>query len=109
MTDDLGAAAPAVLAEFVVELRRGLETLGPCTARTEPLFLRSAVHRLAGVSRTLGGARLVWSLERLAQQIGQPGIEDSIAEVMVVLEDTLQVVLTQQHVMPMADAVRNGD
>ncbi|MBO1080459.1 ATP-binding protein [Roseomonas haemaphysalidis] len=103
MTNDLGAAAPAVLAEFMVELRRGLETLGPCTAQTDAAFLRSAVHRLTGVSRTLGGARLVWALEQLAQQIGQPEVEDRIAEALVVLEDTLQVVLTQPHAPAVAE------
>jgi signal transduction histidine kinase/CheY-like chemotaxis protein/HPt (histidine-containing phosphotransfer) domain-containing protein len=108
MTNDLGAAAPAVLAEFVVELRRGMETLKSSTATTDVLFLRSAVHRLAGVSRTLGGARLVWALERLALEIGRPGIESVIDEVLAVLEDTLQAMLSQPQAFPLVDAAPPG-
>jgi HPt (histidine-containing phosphotransfer) domain-containing protein len=95
-----------VLAEFVLELRRGLETLGACTATSDPVVIRSAVHRLAGVSRTLGAARLVWALEGLLARVGEADVEAKIAEVLPVLEDTLQVVLTRQFAAPAAEAAR---
>ena len=106
MTQDLGPAADAVLAEFVLELRRGLETLGTCTATSDPALIRSALHRLAGVSRTLGAARLVWALEGLLARVGEADVEARIAEVLPVLEDTLQVVLTRQFAAPAAEAAR---
>jgi signal transduction histidine kinase/CheY-like chemotaxis protein len=94
LTQDLGAAAPAVLAEFVIELRRGAKTLDSLSPTTDASQLRAALHRLLGVCRTLGAARMVWSLEALSRSMADSQEAGrAIAQTRQVLEDTLPEVL----------------
>ena len=91
---DLGAAAPAVIAEFVVELRRGAEALANLSPITDSTQLRAALHRLAGVCRTLGAARMVWAMEGVSRALneGQDATR-AVARARRVLEETLPAVL----------------
>lgn len=108
LTRDLGAAAPAVMAEFAVELRRGNDMLDALSATTELAQMRAAIHRLTGVSRTLGAARLVQSLETLSRSLGTAAVEDNLAQVREALKATLPEVLRWLEAAPMAEASRDG-
>ncbi|MGY4803960.1 Hpt domain-containing protein, partial [Teichococcus aerofrigidensis] len=65
LASDLGAAAPAVLQEFLDELERGAELLDGLGARPEAEESRLAAHRLLGVARTIGAQALAQCLETL--------------------------------------------
>jgi signal transduction histidine kinase/DNA-binding NarL/FixJ family response regulator len=62
---DLGPTSGAVIAEFVAELRLGVETLGAEAMERDTQRLRQAAHRLLGAARTLGARRLAQAIEAL--------------------------------------------
>ncbi|MBC9175359.1 ATP-binding protein [Pseudoroseomonas ludipueritiae] len=109
LTRDLGAAAPAVMSEFAVELRRGAEVLNALNAGTEATQMRAAIHRLTGVSRTLGAARLVQALEVLGRSLGGDTVEEALVQVRAALQETLPEVLRWLETAPVAEAARDGD
>lgn len=108
LTRDLGAAAPAVMSEFSVELRRGAEMLDALNASTETTQMRAAIHRLTGVSRTLGAARLVQALEALGRSLGGDEVEEKLADVRAALQETRPEVLRWLEAAPMAEAERDA-
>jgi signal transduction histidine kinase/CheY-like chemotaxis protein/HPt (histidine-containing phosphotransfer) domain-containing protein len=109
LTQDLGAAAPAVMAEFVVELRRGAEVFAGLDAETAPERLRSAAHRLTGVSRTLGATRLVKALEGLSRNLEHGDITADLGRARSALAETLPEVLDRLDSATLADAGREAD
>ncbi|MBO1074481.1 ATP-binding protein [Roseomonas marmotae] len=110
LTRDLGAAAPAVMAEFVVELRRGAETLAAMNSTTDAAQLRALVHRLAGVSRTLGATRLVRALEALNRSvIAGDHVEDTLEQARTALQDTLPEILRWLDALPMMETAREAE
>jgi signal transduction histidine kinase/DNA-binding response OmpR family regulator len=108
LTRDLGAAAPAVMSEFAVELRRGGELLEGLTAATDPAQMRAAIHRLTGISRTLGATRMVQALDALGRSLGGEAVEDNLARLRAALSETLPEVLRWLDAAPMAEAARDG-
>jgi CheY-like chemotaxis protein len=62
---DLGPTADAVIGEFVVELRVGLDALMEAAGAADTLSQRHAAHRLLGAARTLGALRLAQAVEAL--------------------------------------------
>jgi signal transduction histidine kinase/DNA-binding response OmpR family regulator len=108
LTRDLGGAAPAVMAEFAVELRRGAEMLDALNGSTEVSQVRAAIHRLMGVSRTLGAAQLVQALEGLSRSLGSEAVEEKLAQVRDTLQDTLPEVLHWLETAPVAEAARDA-
>jgi CheY-like chemotaxis protein len=66
---DLGPTSAVVIAEFVAELRLGVETLGAEAMERDQQRLRQAAHRLLGAARTLGARRLAQSIEALQQRL----------------------------------------
>jgi signal transduction histidine kinase/CheY-like chemotaxis protein len=107
LTRDLGAAAPAVMSEFADELRRGAEMLDALNAGTDSAQMRAAIHRLTGVSRTLGAARLVQALDALGHSLGGDMVEEELARVRAALQETLPSVLRWLEAAPMVEAVRD--
>ena len=108
LTHDLGAAAPAVMTEFAVELRRGAEMLNALNADTDTTQIRATIHRLTGVSRTLGAARLVKALEALGRSLGGDTVDEKLAQVRTALQETLPEVLRWLETAPMAEAARES-
>lgn len=108
LTRDLGAAAPAVMSEFAVELRRGAEMLNALSADTDVTQMRAAIHRLTGVSRTLGAARLVQALETLSRGLGGDIVEENLAQVRAALQETLPEVLRWLESVPVTEGARDG-
>ena len=106
LTRDLGVAAPAVMSEFAVELRRGAEMLDALHAGTEAAQMRAAIHRLTGVSRTLGAARLVQALDALSRSLGGDAVEERLAQVRAALQETQPEILRWLEAAPMAEADR---
>jgi signal transduction histidine kinase/CheY-like chemotaxis protein len=107
LTRDLGAAAPAVLAEFVVELRRGAETLDSLNPSSESTQLRAALHRLLGVCRTLGATRMVWALEAVSRSLAEGGdTAQAMFQTRKVLEDTLPEVIRWLEAPSLVEAGR---
>jgi signal transduction histidine kinase/CheY-like chemotaxis protein len=103
---DLGAGAPAVLAEFVVELQRGAKVLASISSTSDSLDVRSAVHRLLGVARTLGATRMIAALEMLAANIDGPGFDIDLDAVRQALEDTVPEVRRLLGLPRFADTAR---
>jgi signal transduction histidine kinase/CheY-like chemotaxis protein len=66
---DLGPTSAVVIAEFVAELRLGVETLGAEAMERDQQRLRQAAHRLLGAARTLGARRLAQAIEALQQRL----------------------------------------
>ncbi|MFB9971978.1 response regulator [Pseudoroseomonas cervicalis] len=87
---DLGAAAAAVLTEFVAELERGRDSLKALAATPETGQLRVTVHRLLGVARTMGARRLARALEEIQRAVaqGQPTAEP-LRDARQALQETL--------------------
>ncbi|WP_137176527.1 response regulator [Roseomonas sp. AR75] len=69
LATDLGPTAGVVIAEFVAELRLGVETLGAEVMERDTQRLRQAAHRLLGAARTLGARRLAKAIEALQQRV----------------------------------------
>jgi CheY-like chemotaxis protein/HPt (histidine-containing phosphotransfer) domain-containing protein len=103
---DVGAASSAVLAELVAELRRGAETLAVLDAAAGDSEIRTAVHRLVGVCRTFGAARMVWALEQLVASPGEADCDEKLAQARAVLEETLPEVLRWTDASRFAGAAR---
>jgi signal transduction histidine kinase/CheY-like chemotaxis protein/HPt (histidine-containing phosphotransfer) domain-containing protein len=87
---DLGPTADAVIAEFVAELRLGVETLGAEAMERDPQRLRQAAHRLLGAARTLGATRLALAIEAMQVKLraGQPAL-DGLRRARAVAGETL--------------------
>jgi HPt (histidine-containing phosphotransfer) domain-containing protein len=96
------------MAEFAVELRRGAEMLDALNGSTEVSQVRAAIHRLMGVSRTLGAAQLVQALEGLSRSLGSEAVEEKLAQVRDTLQDTLPEVLHWLETAPVAEAARDA-
>ncbi|MDJ0387139.1 response regulator [Roseomonas sp. E05] len=90
LVSDLADAAPAVLQQFVAELENGRDSLAALMATPDTEAIRTAAHRLAGVARTLGAARLSEALDALRQAVaaGEPPLPGLITA-RDVLEETL--------------------
>jgi signal transduction histidine kinase/ActR/RegA family two-component response regulator/HPt (histidine-containing phosphotransfer) domain-containing protein len=87
---DLGPTAGAVIAEFVAELRLGVETLGAEAMERDPQRLRQAAHRLLGAARTLGAQRLAQAIEAMQVKLraGHPAL-DALQRARAVAAETL--------------------
>jgi HPt (histidine-containing phosphotransfer) domain-containing protein len=66
---DLGPTSAVVIAEFVAELRLGVETISAESMERDPQRLRQAAHRLLGAARTLGARRLAQAIEALQERL----------------------------------------
>jgi CheY-like chemotaxis protein len=102
---DLGPDAPAILSEFVGELRRALEPVTEALApgRTDLVSLRQGAHRLVGAGQTLGALRLAAVAERLQRAAAQGAIEEAHAlqaEVLALAAVTLAALDARLGVAP---------
>jgi HPt (histidine-containing phosphotransfer) domain-containing protein len=90
LTADLGTTAGVVIAEFISELRLGIDSLGDPALQRDPTRLRQAAHRLLGAARTLGARRLARAIETVQAQIhaGAP-TDDALRTLLRVAELTL--------------------
>jgi len=93
LVSDLGATAPMVIAEFLAELRLGLEAVSAEGIETDTASLRGTAHRLLGAARTLGARRLVRVVEVLQEALrsGQDPTEP-LRHVMEVAAATIPVI-----------------
>lgn len=105
LRSDLGAATPAVLREFVLELERGDESLALMASEPETEVLRATTHRLLGVTRTLGARRLAQALETLQREIAGGGsplpalatAREALAQTLPTVRDWASQAATQQN------------
>jgi signal transduction histidine kinase/DNA-binding NarL/FixJ family response regulator len=90
LATDLGPTAGVVIAEFVAELRLGVETLGAEAMERDPQRLRQAAHRLLGAARTLGAKRLALAIEAMQVKLraGHPAL-DALQRARAVAAETL--------------------
>jgi signal transduction histidine kinase/DNA-binding NarL/FixJ family response regulator len=90
LSADIGPGAEAIMAEFLGELRLGLQVLDEPGAAADPHRLRPAVHRVIGAARTVGAARFAEAAETLQAAIhGGHEIEALLRESVSAGFDTL--------------------
>jgi signal transduction histidine kinase/CheY-like chemotaxis protein/HPt (histidine-containing phosphotransfer) domain-containing protein len=106
---DLGPTSAVVIAEFVAELRLGVETISADSMERDPQRLRQAAHRLLGAARTLGARRLAQAIEALQERLraAAPAAE-ALQQVRVVGAATVPALEAALRPQPVNDSTPPG-